>query len=135
MLCSKCMCLGSKSSARISRAIVHTVQRRAALHLDFSIIDVEEKEKDFAPELSLCRLFILLDALCTYSAMCIALIQEGLLLPVLQSLRGSSDRNVCILAMQLISTVYRTLLKITSQQDRIEATENNRAPSKASDKA
>ena len=127
VLCAKCMCLGSKSASRISRAIVHTVQRRAALHLDFSIIEEEEKEKEkeFAPELSLCRLFMLLDALCAYSAMCLALVQEGLLLPVLQSLRGSSDRNVCILAMQLVSTVHRTLLKITSQQDRTEANTNN----------
>ena len=134
VLCTKCMCLGPKSAARISRAIVHTVQRRAALHLDFHATnggeEEEEKEKEFAPELSLCRLLMLLESLCASNALCLAFVQEGLLLPVLQSLRGSSDRNVCILAMQLLSTVYRSLSRMILLQDRAESNMNKRIQSK-----
>ena len=124
MLCTKSMCLGAESATKISKAIVHTIQRRVALHLDFSTME-GEGEMMFAPELSLCRLFIIVEALCSTTALCLAFLQEGLLLPVLQSLRGSSDRNVCVLAMQLVATIYRTIVAMSSSHERIEIKSKN----------
>lgn len=114
VLCVKSMCLGAVSAVDVSSAIVHTIQRRVALHLAFS--GEADEPQTFAPELSLCRLLLLVESLCRTDTLCVALVQEGLLLPALQSVRSGTDRNVCILAMQLLTTIHRTLLRITSAQ-------------------
>jgi hypothetical protein len=117
VLCAKVMAFGLNSACMIADVIVQAIQRRVALHLqEVSPSEEEEKEK-FAPELSLSRLFILMETLCNTDTLCVTFVQQGSLLPVLRVLRGSADRNVCILAIQLVMTIYRTLLKITSSYD------------------
>jgi hypothetical protein len=116
ILCMKSMCLGPGTASRISRAIVNTIQRRAAVHLDFTVNSSEVNI--FTPEPSLCRMLLFAEALCMSETLCVALVQEGLLLPSLQCLRGSTEKNVCLLAIQLITTINRTLLRMMAASDR-----------------